>query len=67
MALIFEVEKEILRVDQVAHVKIVDVGCGTALEIRLNGNPEPIHIMTENADLEYHMLAKKIRENTVRR
>lgn len=62
MAAIIEINKEVIRLKEVAHAKIIDEGLGQGLEIRFCGNPEPIHILTDKADLEYHMLVKRMRD-----
>ena len=60
MATISEIGKAAIRISEIAHVTIIDTGLGEGLEIRFRGNPEPIHILTDNADLEYHMIVKKM-------
>ena len=62
MAAIVQIKKEVIRLKEIAHVKIIDEGLGLGLEIRFCGNPEPIHILTESAELEYSMLVKRLKE-----
>ncbi len=61
MSSVSEIGKETIRINEIAHVKIIDTGLGAGLEIRFRGNPEPIHILTNDADIEYHMIVKKMR------
>lgn len=63
MSSILEINGEVIRVRDVVHVKKVDMGLGSALEIRFHANPEPVHIIVDidDIDLEYQMLLKHMK------